>query len=250
MREARALIERKGFLHFLTKDVWDGYDRSFARLLAKHYQRGFHRLYYYSEQTWPTNTWLGVTINKCPMDLLIYQEIIYETRPQVIIETGTATGGSALFFASLCDLLGRGEVITVDIEDNCQVRHPRITRIIGSSTDSEIAHQISMRVQGRSAMVVLDSDHRRDHVLRELELYSVLVPMGHYMIVEDTNIHGHPVLRGYGEGPAEAVAEFLRRHDQFMVDHSRAKHMLTFNPGGYLKRIRKTDPHQDVLVTE
>jgi cephalosporin hydroxylase len=174
------------------------------------------------------------------MDLLIYQEILYETRPHVIIETGTAAGGSALFFASLCDLLGRGEVITVDIVDNCRVRHPRITRFIGSSIDSKIVEQIRMRVQGRSAMVVLDSEHAKEHVLRELELYSAFVPVGHYMVVEDTNIHGHPVLRECGEGPAEAVVEFLRRCDDFRADSCREKHLLSFNSGGFLRRIRKT----------
>lgn len=223
-------------------DVRDTFDRRVIQLLAGHYQRGFHRLYYYSTQTWLGSTWFGVAIQKCPMDLLIYQEILYETRPQVIIETGTAAGGSALFFASLCDLLGRGEVVTVDIVDDCRVGHPRITRFIGSSTDSKIVEQIRMRVQGRPAMVVLDSDHGKEHVLRELELYSTFVPVGHYMIVEDSNIHGHPVLRAHGEGPGEAVVDFLRRCDDFRTDPSRERHLLSFNPGGFLRRVRKTDP--------
>lgn len=243
LRRARALIGEKGLVDFLIQDVRDFLDRLLVQWRARHYIQGFHRLYYHAAYdrpplTWGNTSWLGVPMQKCPLDLFVYQEIIYETRPAVIVETGTAAGGSALFLATLCDLLGQGEVITVDIEDRCQAQHPRITRLLGSSTDPAIVARIGEQVRGRPAMVVLDSDHSKAHVLAELEAYSPLVPVGHYLVVEDTNIHGHPVGWRYGPGPAEAVREFLCRRDDFIVDRGREKHLLTFNPGGFLRRIR------------
>ena len=85
-------------------------------------------------------------------------------------------------------------------------------------------------------MVVLDSDHTRDHVAEELRLYAPLVTSGCYLVVEDTNVNGNPVLPEFGPGPQEAVAEFLAQTDDFEVDHEREKLMLTFNPNGYLRR--------------
>ncbi len=244
LRQARELIGQKGFFPFLAGEARDFLDRVRVQARAGHYIRGFHRLYYHSAydipaKTWLTTSWLGVPVLKCPLDLFVYQEILHETRPEVVIETGTAAGGSALFFASMGDLLGQGEVITVDIEDRSAVQHPRLTRIIGSSTDPQVLERIRAQVRGRPAMVVLDSDHSKAHVLRELELYSPLVPVGHYLIVEDTNINGHPVGWKYGAGPAEAVAEFLRQRDDFVIDRRCEKHLLTHNPGGYLRRIRE-----------
>lgn len=243
LRRTRSLLREKGLWDFLAQDVRDFWDRLAVQWRARHYIRGFHRLYYHAAynippQTWGNTFWLGVPIQKCPLDLFVYQEIFYETRPEAIIETGTAAGGSALFWASLCDLMGQGEVITVDIEDRCQVRHPRITRLLGSSTDPDVVERIREWVRGRPAMVVLDSDHRKAHVLAELEAYSPFVPVGFYLIVEDSNIHGHPVGWRYGEGPAEAIREFLRWRSDFVVDREREKHLLTFNPGGFLRRIR------------
>ena len=104
----------------------------------------FHRIYYESPRRTRRNTfWLGVKAQKCPLDLWIYQEIIYETRPDIIIETGTAAGGSALFLASICHLLGRGEIISIDIEDQeNRPRHPRIKYLLGSSTSEEIVEKV------------------------------------------------------------------------------------------------------------
>jgi len=243
LRRARALIREKGLGGFLGQDLRDFLDRLTVQWRARHYIQGFHRLYYHAAyetppQTWGSTSWLGVPMQKCPLDLFVYQEIIYETRPAVIVETGTAAGGSALFLASLCDLLGQGEVITVDIEDRCQVQHPRMTRLLGSSTDPAVVARIGQQVRGRPAMVVLDSDHSKEHVLAELRAYSPLVPVGFYLIVEDTNIHGHPVGWRYGAGPSEAIAEFLRQCDAFVVDRRCEKHLLTFNPGGFLRRIK------------
>jgi cephalosporin hydroxylase len=199
----------------------------------------FHTLYYdRKEQTWGNTFWLGQHVLKCPLDLWIYQEILHEVRPVLIVETGTYQGGSAFFLASICDLLGQGKILTIDVdrrEDRPQ--HPRITYLTGSSTSNGILRQVRRRARGASrVLVILDSSHAKEHVLAELHAYAPLVTPGSYLIVEDTNLNGHPVDRDHGRGPAEAVAEFLEGNDAFVRDESREKFMLTFNPGGYLKK--------------
>ena len=202
--------------------------------------RRFHRLYYLtSRRTWRNTFFLGVPIAKCPLDLWVYQEIVNEVRPDLIVETGTAHGGSALYMATLCDLVGRGRVVSVDImarEDLPQ--HPRVSYVVGSSIAPETFERVREHVRpGETVMVVLDSAHTREHVREELRLYGELVTPGSYLIVEDTNVNGRPVLRSYGPGPAEAVAEFLTSDPRFEVDEAREKFYMTFNPGGYLKRL-------------
>jgi cephalosporin hydroxylase len=204
----------------------------------------FHRLYYDGrEQTWGNTFWLGHRVLKCPLDLWVYQEILCEVRPELIIETGTYLGGSALFLASICDLLGRGEVVTVDADrrEGLPV-HPRITYLTGSSTARSIVRTVRDRAQGKTpVMVILDSDHRQEHVTRELAAYAPLVTPGSYLVIEDTNINGHPVDSGHGPGPFEAVEAFLGRHDGFARDPTREKLLLTFNPGGFLTRRADED---------
>jgi cephalosporin hydroxylase len=204
-----------------------------------HPVRAFHELYYDSrDTTWKDTRWRGVRAQKCPLDLWVYQEILHEVQPDLIVETGTAEGGSALFLASILDLLGRGEVITIDLLLRSDFpRHPRITYLNGSSTDPMIVGHVSDLVgEDDSVLVILDSDHTKDHVLAEMRAYGPLVTKGSYMIVEDTNINGHPVLPDFGPGPWEAVEEFLQGNDQFQVDRSREKLLMTFNPMGYLRR--------------
>lgn len=199
---------------------------------------GFHRLYYTSgRQTWKDTRWLGARALKTPLDLWIYQELVVTLAPALIIETGTAEGGSALFLASICELLGQGELVTVDTETRERPRHPRITYLTGSSTAPEILAAVAERAQGKSpVMVLLDSDHSRDHVLAELRSYAGFVSPGSYLVVEDTNLNDHPVVPGFGPGPMEAVEEFLRERDDFEPDASAEKFLLTFNPRGYLRR--------------
>ena len=198
----------------------------------------FHELYYGS-RVWEKTFWLGVEAQKCPLDLWIYQEILFELRPSVIIETGTAAGGSALFLASVCDWLGNGAVLTVDLQDRAdRPAHERIEYIHGSSIAPETVKTITDRVKGAgSIMVILDSDHGAEHVLEELRIYSALVTDGSYLIVEDTNVNGHPVLPEHGPGPMEAVELFLKENRQFVPDRAREKFFMTFNPGGFLKKI-------------
>lgn len=199
----------------------------------------FHRLYYDSE-VFARTSWLGVSALKCPLDLWIYQEIIHDSRPDVIVECGTASGGSALFLAAICDLVGNGRIITIDIEERPgRPQHPRVTYLHGSSTSPAIVEQVRRAVaEDDRVLVLLDSEHSKDHVLAELRAYSSFVTPGSYVIVEDTNIGGHPVRPDWGPGPTEAVDEFLAENSAFAIDESREKFFLTFNPRGYLRRTR------------
>ena len=197
----------------------------------------FHRLYYDSA-VWKDTYWLGTRTQKCPLDLWIYQEILHETRPDLILETGTAHGGSALYLASVCDHLTRGEVVTVDISPiEGRPEHDRITYLTGSSTADEVVAEVERHVAGHErVLVILDSDHSRDHVLDELRLYGPWVTPGSYLIVEDTNVNGHPAMAEHGPGPMEALEEFLAETDEFEIDAAREKFFLTFNPRGFLRK--------------
>jgi cephalosporin hydroxylase len=203
----------------------------------------FHKLYYEAAnfgKSWENTLWLGVANHKCPLDLWVYQEIIYELKPEVIIETGTYHGGSALFLASICDLVDEGEVLSIDIEEKGdRPAHKRVRYLLGSSTSCEVIDKVKRLIEGKAkVMVILDSDHSKDHVLSELKIYSQFVTKGSYLIVEDTNLNGHPVEPEFGPGPMEAVEEFLKENTVFTIDKGREKFYLTFNPNGYLRKIR------------
>lgn len=176
---------------------------------------------------------------KCPLDLWIYHEIIWDIRPAIVIETGTAYGGSAVYLAEMCDLTRNGEVITIDphVEPD-RPQHPRLTYLVGSSIDPTIVGEVKRRVTlaNGPVLVILDSDHGADHVSAELEAYAPLVTPESFLIVEDTNLNGHPVASWFGPGPAEAVVEFLAKHPEFVQDDRGEAPLMTFNPGGYLRR--------------
>ena len=202
----------------------------------------FHKLYYESRhfgKSFGNTFWMGIQTFKCPLDLWIYQELIFEIKPDLIIECGTAKGGSALFLASMCDIVNKGEVVTIDIEeDESRPKHNRIRQLIGSSTSESIIKKVEEITDNKEkVMVILDSDHTRDNVLNELRLYNKFVNKGSYLIVEDTNLNGHPVIPNFGPGPMEAVEEFMKENKDFVIDKEKEKFYLTFNPGGFLKKI-------------
>lgn len=179
---------------------------------------------------WAETYWLGKQVVKCPTDLWTYQEIIVETRPDLIIETGTSGGGSAYFFATIMDQIGHGKVATIDLDAYPEMlkSHPRIEYYQGNSLGCTFPNL----TQETRTMVSLDSLHTYEHVRQELELYSRWVSVGCYLVVEDTNM-GKP-----GEPWADqAVEEFLASHPNFWADRTREKHLLTCNRGGWLKRI-------------
>ncbi len=199
----------------------------------------FHQTYH--DAWWSTAVretyWRGQPLLKTPLDLWIMQEIVHERAPDLVIETGTWQGGTAFYLASLFDLTKKGRIVSVDIEKYPTPEHERIEYLIGSSTAPEIIEKIRAGIRpGERVMVTLDSDHRREHVLDELRLYSRFVTPGDYLIVEDTHLNGRPVRFGNGD-PWAAVQDFLAENSDFVVDTSREKFGMSWNQGGWLKRV-------------
>lgn len=226
-------------------------------LLAVHYHRQrvaaeternvtekFQR-FYYASSIWGNTRWLGVRSEQAPTDNWSMQEIISELQPDYIIETGTAHGGTTLFYASVLSYASpNGKVITIDVAPHVEdasklpLWKQRVEMIVGSSVDPKVTDRVAQEVLDKKVLVTLDSLHTRDHVLKEMQIYSKLVTPGSYLVVQDTNLNGHPSAPGWGPGPTEAVQEFLKTHDNFVVDHGREKFVLTFYPGGWLKRVK------------
>jgi cephalosporin hydroxylase len=188
---------------------------------------------------WHRTTWLGRSTHRAPTDLLAYQDLIFCLRPDWIIETRTGTGGRAMFLASICDLIGSGRVLSIDdypVPDLPE--HPRITYLrsppAGDRTAAEVRGTVGQ--QPRAMVILGGADHRQ--VLSAFERYAPLVPVGSYVVVEDTILGGHPVWTGFGPGPADAVRAIARARE-FAPDPSFERYAVTFNPGGFLKRIRE-----------
>jgi cephalosporin hydroxylase len=193
----------------------------------------FHKRYYApAHQT----TYLGLPLWKSPLDMFVYQELIYETKPELIIETGTAFGASALYFAHFMEKAGiDGRIVSIDIArgDSFQgyklPRHPRITYLRGKpSTDKDVlkyVHGVADELASR--MVILDSDHSKTNVLAELDAYWKWAT--DWLVVEDVNVNSHPVLPEHGPGPFEAVEEWLPHHPEFAAREPWAKYLLSFH---------------------
>jgi cephalosporin hydroxylase len=200
-------------------------------------------------------SFLGVPIIQLPADVMALQEVVWQTQPDVIIETGIARGGSLIFFSAMQRLIGKGKTIGVDVDirphnrDSIE-RHPmsdRISLIEGSSVAPETIEQLKAQIPaGSSAMVVLDSDHSYSHVLAELNAYAPLVTQGQYLIVADTLL-GYlsdtetPLTRSKvwrrGDEPLAAVQTFLMSNTDFELDEvANGKLILSASPGGFLRR--------------
>jgi len=196
-------------------------------------------------------TWLGVPIIQLPEDMLMMQELIYKVRPDVIIETGVAHGGSAIFYASLLELLRNGRVLSIDVEIRKYNRlaiqsHPmslRIALIEGNSTDDSIVREVRGAIRpDERVLVVLDSNHTCAHVREEMERYAPLVSSDSYLVVFDGVMErladapsGSPVWST--DNPAAAVRDFLESHKEFAVDPYYNRLRVTYCPGGFLRRI-------------
>lgn len=209
--------------------------------------RLFHEVSYYASE-WADMTWMGVRTLQNPADMWVIQEIVCELRPDYIIETGTFHGGSSLYLAMLLEALGGdGKVLSIDIEPRVKLAsrsaafRERVEVFTASSTDPKLVTDLANRVRGKRVLVLLDSDHRRDHVLAELRAWGPLVSQGSYVIVQDTNLNGHPVMPDHGPGPWEAVETFLSENRDFEIDKGREKFLITYYPSGYLRRTRGTN---------
>jgi cephalosporin hydroxylase len=195
---------------------------------------------------WQHMFFQNVQIEKNPLDLWMMQQIIYETRPDLIVETGTWRGGSALYWAHTLNGAGleNSRVFTVDIQDLTReaAAHPLwkkyVTFLLGSSTDATVVSHIANEARGKKVLVTLDSDHTMGHVLNELHAYAPLVTTGSYLVVEDTHMDGVPTAPEFGPGPMAAVRKFLEEgaDKQFTQDLAREAYIMTFNPGGWLLR--------------
>jgi cephalosporin hydroxylase len=184
-------------------------------------------------------SWLGNPVWQNVLDLWTTQEAIGEIRPRLLIESGTNRGGSALFYASLFDLMGEGEVVTIDIEKLHDHEHPRVTWLLGGSTSPETIRTVTERVgaQDGPVMVILDSDHSKAHVAAELEVYAPLVSSGSLMLVQDGIIDTILTGRPYRPGPLPAIREFLATHPEFELDSRlNGRFLITHHPEGWLRR--------------
>lgn len=198
--------------------------------------------------------WMGRPIIQYPQDIVAMQEIVWQIKPDLIIETGIAHGGSLVLYASLLSLLGRGEVVGIDIDIRPHNRkaieeHPmssRIRLIQGSSIDQDVVSRVSSIALGQRTLVVLDSNHTHDHALAELRAYAPLVSLGSYCVVMDTVVEDLPANAsndrpwGRGNNPKTAVAAYLLEDKRFQIDRSiQNKLGFTVAPDGYLKRIEE-----------
>lgn len=198
--------------------------------------------------------WMGRPVIQFPQDLVATQEILWKVKPDLVVETGIAHGGSLIFYASILELIGRGRVLGIDIEIRPHNRaaieaHPmfrRIELIEGSSTDEAVFARVRAAAEGQqTVLVALDSNHTHDHVLAELRLYSQLVTPGSYLIAFDTIVDQMPpefsANRPWkpGDSPATAVAQFLKENDRFVVDEEvDHKLLISVAPGGYLRCVK------------
>jgi cephalosporin hydroxylase len=229
----------KEFLRSLSKKIL-----SPRSILGRMVINLFHWLWYYSPNSWMQNTFIGYPIWQCPFDLQLYQEIIVKTRPPFIIQTGVLHGGSVLYFASLLDVINAPAdalVIGVDLvlTDKAKtLRHPRIRLIEGSSTDPAVVAQVRKLVSPLGGMVSLDSDHSKEHVLKELMIYRDFVAVDSYLVVEDTNANFRPIAPYHGPGPFEAVEDFLKTEKLFVRDNALwQRNLFSFHQYGWLKRV-------------
>lgn len=184
--------------------------------------------------------WMGIPAMKCPGDMWVYQELIHSLKVDLIIETGTLAGGSALFFAHMLDILGDGRVLSVDLDlQDGLPEHPRIEYIQGSSISHGVLKQIdAARRDAHSVMVILDADHSAEYKLKELRAYAKYVPPGGYMIAEDSTFDYFPSWPEFGPGPATAVRDFLEENPDFEADRRQERHQITFAPMAFLRRLR------------
>jgi cephalosporin hydroxylase len=200
-------------------------------------------LYHHQRVLFSGVSWMGVPTLKNPLDSWIYQEIIHEVKPDVIVEIGSYQGGSTLFLANLLDMLGKGKVVSIDLDrSRFSIEHPRVVRLDGDSGAPNVVAEAREICAGATSMVIHDGDHREDAVLRDLRAYGPIVTPNSYLIVEDSVIDLFRPGDGIGTfdpGPQGAIARFVAESEgAFAVDRERERYVVTYNPAGYLRRVR------------
>ncbi len=201
-----------------------------------------------------TYSWLGFPILQIPDDMVRMQEVIFRLKPDVIVETGVAHGGSLIYYASLCKMIGKGTVIGIEKGLRCRKEiesnmfSPLIRLIEGDSTAPEIVAQVHRKCAGKTVLVILDSDHSKLHVAKELEAYHDLIQSGFYIVATDGNMQDlADVPRGSPEwkwnNPQEAAKEFAVRHTEFVIEEpkwpfneSQLSKPITYWPSAWLRR--------------
>lgn len=238
------------------RQVYDLFSKEAFELLSQQWLKiGWNQKYTY------TFTWMGRPVIQLPEDMIRIQEVLYRVQPDVIIETGIAHGGSLIYYASLCKSMGKGRVIGIDIEIRLHNRKeieahplfPYITLVEGSSTDPVIINYVRSLVRtGETVMVILDSNHAKQHVLDELEVYHDLVTPGSYIVATDGIMMDlYSVPRGnpdwIWDNPTAAAREFLDHHHDFIEEQppwpfneSTLTRNITHWPGAWLKRREKS----------
>ena len=216
-------------------------------LRRKSYQKKYRMslrnwlIYHQKKVVFDKVSWMGLPVWKNVLDAWIYQEIIYETRPDILIEIGSKFGGSTRYFADLFELLRHGMVISIDLDrSEYRLEHDRVTLITGNSSDPQVVNQVECLCRGKRVMVIQDGGHKKNQVYQDLLNYSPFVSLENYFIVEDGIVDLFHFGDGLGfdtSGPLDAVEEFLKNHPNFVQDDSRERYLLTYNPKGYLKRI-------------
>ena len=195
----------------------------------------------WDHQAWKDATWLGHPVNRYPADLHVYQELLMKVRPSLVVLAGDDAGlaGRALFVASVCDQVGRGHVVTVGRGDRSErPTHPRMTHVAGAPEKAAVAEEVAALAPEPPGALVMLGLGAMGRVIAAFERYAPLVPVGGYVVVENTVVNGRPAGAGFGPGPYEAVEAILGRTGDFVPDPACERYMLTFNRSGYLKRVR------------
>ena len=235
-REAETVRARQGYQYLLAR----------RNLIVPPEKQHEMMKLFHEVPVWQHMFFQNVQIEKNPLDLWMMQQIIYEQRPDLIIETGTWRGGSALYWAYTLNGMGleNSRVATVDIQDLTKTAaanplwNKYVNFFLGSSTDPAIVARIAGLAKGKKVLVTLDSDHSMGHVINELHAYAPMVSRGSYLVVEDTHMDGVPTAPDFGPGPMAAVRKFLEEDagKEFTQDLTREAYIMTFNPGGWLVR--------------
>jgi cephalosporin hydroxylase len=195
----------------------------------------------WAHQAWREATWLGHRVNRYPADLHVYQELLARARPELVVVAGDDDGlaGRALYLASVCEQLGHGRVVAVGRQDVSErPDHARVTHLAGPPEEPAVAERVTALAPDPAGALVVVGLGEVTRVVTAFERYAPLVPVGGYVVVENTVVNGRPVAPGFGPGPHEAVVAILGRHGEFVPDPVGERYTVTFNRGGVLRRIR------------